>query len=326
MVAKDKDAATAAMLSGTPALPSLALEAIFKAYLDAAFAIDAGGADTCTAHKRRWLALHAPLAVSPEFCLVARRFARAYLPARQRRRAAGVDVAAWEGCDLGAPWSPSAYGTLTVVGSRDCGGKHAATCDVVRTMAGQYQSLYVVRSSASPCRLEPAACDGVLSVAGTTAWMAVATDADVPDAVVRIVHRHRAERASLNESKRGVILVAACGLYFAKQSIDPADCGAHRLASAIDVAKRNGMHVVVAASGAVIESADFVAAIDRLVLVAPGVDSRDALARLFAPAAARLPSALSSLMATVERYDALVFERRPGSSVVSVWTRTRAAR
>lgn len=305
-------------------LPSLALEIIFDAYLNAAFAIGADGTGACTAHKRRWLARHAPLAVVPEFCLVARRFARVHLPQRRRCRAAGIDVVAWEGCDLGASWSPSARGTLTVVGSRDCGGKHAAACDVVRSMAGQYQRLYVVRSSASPCRLEPAASDGVLPPAGTTVWMAVAADADVPDAVISIVHRHQAECAPVRGPSRGVILVAACGLYFADRSTN-AKGGACRLASAIDMAKRNGLHLVVAASGAVAESDALVATIDRFVLVASGVDSRGALARLFAPAAACTPATLASLVATIERYDALVFERH-SADPVSVWARCRSAR
>nr|UMO80275.1 hypothetical protein [Pandoravirus aubagnensis] len=311
--------------SATPELPSLALEAIFDAYLHAAFVTGADGTDTCTAHKRRWLARHAPLVVVPEFCLAARRFARTHLPSRQRRRAAGIDVVAWEGCDLGAPWVPSVHGTLTLVGSRDCGGKHAAACDVVYAMAGQYQRLYVVRSSTSPCRIEPAACNGALPPAGTTVWVAVAADSDVPDAIIGIVHRHRRTKATSHKGpNRGVILVAACGRYFAKRQTD-VDCGARCLASAIDVAKRNGLHVVVAASGAVAESEALVAAIDRFVLVASGVDSRGALARLFAPAAACLPLTLTSLMATIDRYDALVFERH-SSDPISVWTRCRTAR
>lgn len=309
----------------TPELPSLALEAIFDAYLRAAFANNADGINTCTAHKRRWLARHAPLAVSPEFCLAARRFARVYLPPRQRRHVAGIDVMAWEGCDLGAPWMPSVHGTLTLVGSRDCGGKHAAACDVVCAMAGQYQRLYVVRSSASPCRLEPTACNGALPPAGTTVWVAVAADSDVPDAIIGIVHRHRrTEGTSHKGPNRGVVLVAACGRYFAQRQTD-ADCGTRRLASAIDLAKRSGLHVVVAASGAAAESEALVASIDRFILVASGVDSRDALACVFAPAAACLPLTLTSLMATIDRYDALVFERH-SNDVISVWTRCRTAR
>nr|UDO47049.1 hypothetical protein [Pandoravirus massiliensis] len=308
-----------------PELPSLALEAIFDAYLNAAFTVGAGdGADVCTAHKRRWLARHAPLAVVPEFCMAARRFARTHLPLRQRRRAAGIDVVAWEGCDLGAPWAPRARGTLTIVGSRDCGGKHAAACDVVRAMAGQYQTLYVVRASASPCRLGPAGCTDALPPAATIVWVAVASDADVAGAVADIVQRHRTEHVPISGSRGGVILVAACGRYFA-ESPTGADAGVRRLVAAIDEAKCVGLHVVVAAGSSVVGSDALVAGVDRLVLVVSGVDSRGALARIFAPAAARPPAVLASLMATVDRYDALVFEPR-ASDPVSVWTRRRAAR
>lgn len=301
-------------------LPSLALEAVFDAYLEVASPRD----EVSVARRRRWLAQHALLAFVPEFCRAARRFAQRRLPALPSRD--GAAVAPWEGCDLGAPHLRGA-GTLTVVGSRDCGGKNAAACDVVASMRGQLDRLYVARisprpSAAAGCHGAAAHLDCYCGVAPMTTVLCCAAGSDAIDEVNAIVDGRRCRREGVPVESIA-ILIEACDRYFGR---NPAarDRDLARLLDGVAAAKRRGIHVVATTSGVGdIGACPLVDATDRFVLVVPDVGRRDDVARLFAPLAHCLPHALAALMATAGRYDGFVFER---GSAVSLWARGRPCR
>lgn len=310
-------------------LPSLALEAAFDAYLRVA-SPPAGVAIAC---RRRWLAQHAPLASVPEFSRAARRFARAWPPKMPSRRVAdGVALATpWEGCDLGAP-RLQGRGTLTLVGSCDCGGKNAAACDLVAGMQGQLGRLYVARvlghgTLQAVCRGAPTDGDGDADAQCIVA-LSRATPADVVDAAV-VDHGRR--RHTKEPTRSAAVFIEACDRYFVGAAAGDSarrDVDMCRFVDSVAEAKRHGVHVVATVSGATAAAtgAGFLrGAIDRFVLVVPDASRRADVARLFAPLACCPLATLASLMATVERYDALVFERAPVETV-SAWTRRRMPR
>ncbi|QBZ81659.1 hypothetical protein pclt_cds_1076 [Pandoravirus celtis] len=308
-------------------LPSLALEAVFDAYLWVA-SPPACVAMTC---RRRWLAQHAPLASVPEFSRAARRFARVW-PARAplHRVAGGVALAtSWEGCDLGAP-RLRGCGTLTLVGSCDCGGKNAAACDLVAGMRGQLGRLYVARVSAHDAsrgaRYDALPDDDDADAQCAVTCVSRATPADVVDAVVV---KHKRRRRTEEPTESAVILIEACDRYFVGMAVGdvvPQNGGMCRFVESVAAAKHHGIHVVATTSGATAAAARLLSdAIDRLVLVVPDAGRRADVARLFAPLARHPPAALASLMAAVKRYDALVFERAPAETV-SAWVRRHASR
>lgn len=308
-------------------LPSLALEAAFDAYLRVA----SPPADVAMACRRRWLAQHASLASVPEFDRAARRFARAWPPKMPLRRVAdGVALAtSWEGCDLGAP-RLQGRGTLTLVGSCNCGGKNAAACDLVAGMRGQLGRLYVARVLGHGAVQDVRCCMPTDSGGDADAQCIVAlsraTPADVVDAVI-VDHGRR--RHSKEPSQSAVVLIEACDRYFVGATTGDVASqydDMRRFVESVAEAKRHGVHVVATVSGVTAAGADFLRdAIDRFVLVVPDAGRRADVARLFAPLACRPLATLAALMAAVERYDALVFERAPVETV-SAWMRHRAPR
>ncbi|AGO83193.1 hypothetical protein pdul_cds_943 [Pandoravirus dulcis] len=310
-------------------LPSLALEAAFDAYLQVA-SPPAGVAMAC---RRRWLAQHAPLASVPEFGRAARRFARAWPPKMPLHRVAGGIALAtsWEGCDLGAP-RLRGCGTLTLVGSCDCGGKNAAACDLVAGMQGQLGRLYVARvlghGAAQDARCGALSDGDADADAQHVVALSRATPADVVDAVI-VDHRRR--RHTKEPTQSAVVLIEACDRYFVGMSVGD---GAHRdddmrrFVESVTEAKRHGIHVVATVSDATAAAAGagFLRdAIDRFVLVVPDAGRCTDVARLFAPLTCHPLASLAALMTGVKRYDALVFEHAPVETV-SAWMRRQVPR
>ncbi|AVK75479.1 hypothetical protein pqer_cds_1057 [Pandoravirus quercus] len=306
-------------------LPSLVVEAVFDAYLQTA----SPPACVAIACRRRWLAQHTPLAGAPEFCRAARRFARKWLPIMPPARVVdGVAlVTVWQGCDLGAP-SLGGAGTLTLVGSRDCGGKNAAACGIVAGMRGQLDRLYVARilghtRGSTCCDILPD-CEASVH----TATLLNDTAADVVDVAVA---DHK--RAPFCQHESVAVLIEACDRYVDNNDVGPVDDRRRdlmRFADSVAAAKRCGIHVVATVSGA---SASIGGphilrdGVDRFVLVVPDAGRRHDVAHLFAPLTHYPPSTLLALMAVVDRFDALVFERDEApTDTVSVWVRRQKCR
>ncbi|AGO85512.1 hypothetical protein psal_cds_1210 [Pandoravirus salinus] len=320
------DPAQSTTLAIAECLPSLVMEAIFDAYLQVASPPGCAAA----ACRRRWLARHAPLVGAPEFCRAARRFARVWLPRLPSVRTvcAVPLVSSWQGCDLGAPWLDGA-GTLTLVGSRDCGGKNAAACDIVAGMRGQVDWLYVARILD---RLAGRTCCNVMPDCGASVHTATLSGETAAKAVDAIVAAHTHDPRRRHQS--AAILIEACDRYMDGGNVQAADGRRDNVARFVDsigAAKRCGIHVVATVSSALAFAGGLCllrAAADRFVLVAPDAGRRLDVATLFAPLTGHPASTLLALMAVVDRYDAIVFERTvaPSSESVSAWVRRQKHR
>ncbi|AJF96902.1 hypothetical protein TW95_gp0168 [Pandoravirus inopinatum] len=306
-------------------LPSLVVEAVFDAYLQTA----SPPACVAMACRRRWLAQHTPLAGAPEFCRAARRFARKWLQMVPPTRIVnGVPlVTVWQGCDLCAPRLEGA-GTLTLVGSRDCGGKNAAACDIVTGMQGQLDRLYVARLSG---RTRGSACCNILPDYGTSVHTATLLHDTAADAVDAAVADHKRDPFCKHET--AAVLIEACDHYVDSGNADLADDRRRdvaRFADSVAAAKRCGIHVVATVSGASASIGGLCllrGAVDRFVLVVPDAGRRHDVAHLFAPLTHYPTSTLLALMAVADRYDALVFEHGEApTETVSVWVRRQKCR